>query len=333
MNRGIRKVLLLIFFVGIHTCVLSQKLYTRSPEGLKKLIDRKDQVIKEAEQILSSYKTLTVTDKKYFDVTDDKHDYVSMALYWWPNPLSPNGVPYIRKDGKKNPNRKKFYRDINNLAELANRVEKLGNAYYLSKDARYLKEAEKYLKVWFVDEETKMNPNFNHAQFIKGVNKGRIEGIIDAKIFIRIIEGVDFLNSDKKMDANLLSNLQTWFSDFLNWMEHSSMGEKGFSLKNNIATSFHLQRMVYYIFLDKEAKAMDIYHSDIEKLFENQIDRRGRQVLELMRTDPIGYSKANLIYLKQSVNLAENIGGRNENKKRRINKKIKRAERYIINNK
>jgi hypothetical protein len=28
---------------------------------------------------------------------------MSLAPYWWPDPKSPNGLPYIRRDGERNP--------------------------------------------------------------------------------------------------------------------------------------------------------------------------------------------------------------------------------------
>jgi hypothetical protein len=33
----------------------------------------------------------------------DAHNYVSLARYFWPDPSSPNGLPYIRVDGQVNP--------------------------------------------------------------------------------------------------------------------------------------------------------------------------------------------------------------------------------------
>jgi len=33
----------------------------------------------------------------------DKHDYMSIAPYFWPDPKKPDGLPYIRHDGKVNP--------------------------------------------------------------------------------------------------------------------------------------------------------------------------------------------------------------------------------------
>ncbi|WP_170876327.1 alginate lyase family protein, partial [Salmonella enterica] len=48
----------------------------------------------------------SVTDKTLMPVSGNKHDYYSFGPYWWPNPGSKDGMPYIRKDGQINPDAK-----------------------------------------------------------------------------------------------------------------------------------------------------------------------------------------------------------------------------------
>src|SRR2546423_4603353 len=44
----------------------------------------------------------SVMDKKS-TVSKDKHDYYSLATYYWPNPNTANHCPYIHKDGRWGP--------------------------------------------------------------------------------------------------------------------------------------------------------------------------------------------------------------------------------------
>lgn len=50
-----------------------------------------------------------VLDKEMLSVVNayksgvDAHNYVSLARYFWPDPSTPNGLPYMRVDGKVNP--------------------------------------------------------------------------------------------------------------------------------------------------------------------------------------------------------------------------------------
>ena len=39
---------------------------------------------------------VSVMDKEVTPPSGDKHDYMSQAPYWWPDPAKPDGRPYIR---------------------------------------------------------------------------------------------------------------------------------------------------------------------------------------------------------------------------------------------
>ena len=65
-------------------------------------IDHSD-LIKKVDRILTEHKLYTVMHKTQIPPSGDKHDYMSQGPYWWPDPSKPDGKPYIRKDGVKNP--------------------------------------------------------------------------------------------------------------------------------------------------------------------------------------------------------------------------------------
>src|SRR5688572_20501823 len=61
-----------------------------------------EQLIKDAESALK-FGPVGVMEKKHIPPSGDKHDYMSLAPYHWPDPNKPDGLPYIRKDGQTNP--------------------------------------------------------------------------------------------------------------------------------------------------------------------------------------------------------------------------------------
>ncbi len=65
---------------------------------------------------------LSVAQKERTPPSGDKHDYLSLAPYWWPNPQGKDGLPYIRRDGETNPDSKRGT-DANALGALGNSVE------------------------------------------------------------------------------------------------------------------------------------------------------------------------------------------------------------------
>ncbi len=47
---------------------------------------------------------LTVTSRTVMVApSGDKHDYLSLSPYWWPDTTKPVGLPYVRRDGVTNP--------------------------------------------------------------------------------------------------------------------------------------------------------------------------------------------------------------------------------------
>src|ERR1700730_14973029 len=45
----------------------------------------------------------SVTEKSVPPPSGDVHDYVSLSIYWWPDPAAASGLPYIQRDGVRHP--------------------------------------------------------------------------------------------------------------------------------------------------------------------------------------------------------------------------------------
>ena len=65
----------------------------------------------------------SVMDKEKTPASGDKHDYMSQARYYWPDPTKPDGLPYISRDGESNPELNKL--DRNRLGSTASRITTL----------------------------------------------------------------------------------------------------------------------------------------------------------------------------------------------------------------
>ena len=94
------------------------------------------------------------------------HDFFSEGDYWWPDPSNPSG-PYIQRDGMTNPDN--FVEHRQAMFRMCIQVPALASAYKITHDARYAKHAIAHLRAWFIDDATRMNPNLQYAQAIKGV--------------------------------------------------------------------------------------------------------------------------------------------------------------------
>jgi hypothetical protein len=117
-------------------------------------------VLKAADRYLAQ-QPVTVTASSSPRSAGGQHDFFSEADYWWPDPQNPGG-PYIQRDGMSNPDN--FVEHRRAMIRLSLIVPALGAAYKLARQRKYADHAARYLRAWFVDRDTRMNPNLEYAQ-------------------------------------------------------------------------------------------------------------------------------------------------------------------------
>jgi len=120
-----------------------------------------NKLIRDADRSLTTG-TLSVVQKELTPPSGDKHDYMSIAPYWWPNPNTPKGLPYVRRDGEINSDRDQTS-DRKRLDNMVQAVKTLSLGYFFTGQEEYAAKATKLLRVWFLEEATKMNPHLRYA--------------------------------------------------------------------------------------------------------------------------------------------------------------------------
>ena len=168
----------------------------------------------------------TVTSKTAPPPSGDVHDYISLSIYWWPDPASPSGQPYFQRDGVRNPEADDASRyDANSLGHMVSDVETLSLAYYLTGEGRYGGYAANLVATWFLTPKTRMSPNFQFAQIIPGRGGVRGTGIIESRRFTSIVDSVGLLDGCGCWSAADQQALREWFADFAVWLRTSPHGQ------------------------------------------------------------------------------------------------------------
>ncbi|HRH46163.1 MAG TPA: alginate lyase family protein [Pyrinomonadaceae bacterium] len=261
---------------------------------------------KEAKRALKT-EMLSIVTKEANPPSGDKHDYMSQAPYFWRNPDTPNGFPYIRKDGERNPEIKRFP-DHDLMDKMVEIVETLSLAYFFTNKEEYANKATEILRMWFLDPKTKMNPNLEFAQAIPGLNTGRGIGLIETRGLPKVIDSIGLLENSKSWTKVDQKGLENWFDQFLIWMTTSKNGLDEAAAKNNHGTYYDVQIVSFALFVGKKDFAKNILEKAKKNRIANQIEPDGRQPLELERTKSWSYSTMNLEGFVLLAELGENVG-------------------------
>lgn len=215
-------------------------------------------------------------------------DFYSNGDYWWPNPNTTNGLPYVQRDGQTNPENFNKHREC--IWQLKNAVAALGAAYKITGDDRYVKKSAELLRVFFLDAQTRMNPNLQYAQAIPGVSSGRGIGIIDTLHLIEVPRAIEAMEKSPALPPETLAGLKTWFGDYAGWMTTSKNGHDEANAGNNHAVAFWLQVAVFAQFTGDEKNLTECRRRFKEVFVAKQMANDGSFPAELRRTKPYGYS-------------------------------------------
>lgn len=247
----------------------------------------------------------SVMNKTKVPPSGDKHDYMSFSRYWWPDPAKSKGLPYIRRDGETNPESQGAASDRPRIDRMATGVETLALAYYFTGDARYAQKAAEFIRTWFLDPRTRMNPNLNFAQGVPGLVDGKKSGILDGRLFCRALDGVALLDGSGVLRASETEGLRAWFSRYLEWLKSNEMAQDESESENNHGTFFDVQIMYVALFSGEYDYAKQIAEAAVNKRILAQIEPDGSQPEELARTRTLFYSLFNLEAMFQLARLAE----------------------------
>jgi hypothetical protein len=234
--------------------------------------------------------------------------YVSLATYWWPDPETENGLPYIRKDGQVNPETMTSGSNLFQLIRMVRRIETLSTSYHFTGNEIYAKRAIGQLRVWFIDSSTAMLPHLEHAQLVRGINSGRSYGVIDGWWLVRVADSISLLNRSSYWSAETDRALKAWFTHYVNWLINSPFGQEEKARSNNHGTWYDVQIVTFARYLGWDQFVNGYLDSVTRERVSEQILFSGKQRFETSRTRPEHYSIYNLYGLLRLARIARENG-------------------------
>ena len=244
------------------------------------------QLVTRADEFLAG-RPYSIIDREPSDWAGDAHDYYSVGNYSWPNPETADGLPYIRVDGRRNPDSFSDRYDKRRFRQTVAAVNTLVQAHVRTGEARYADAAVERLERWFLDPATAMRPNFAHAAALPGHHDGAAIGQIEATLLTDLVDHVDLLVRAGRFTERL-PLLQDWFAELTNWMRSSELGRQEELMANNHGVWWDAQVLRYLQFVDDRTALTEILDRFDIRL--RQIAPGGALPRELARPDSLLYT-------------------------------------------
>jgi hypothetical protein len=249
------------------------------------------QLLKDADGRLDQ-KPPSVMEKKQVPPSGDKHDYMSQAPYFWRDTNSPD-QKYIRRDGERNPE-SNADSDAGRLGKVCSTVHVLGLAWYFSGDEKYAAKAAEFVRVFFLDPATRMNPNLNYGQGIPGEVEGRPTGLIGARGLADLVDGLGLLAGSSSWQVDDQRKMTAWATDYFHWLTTSKIGLGEDAASNNHGTFYDVQAVSLALFIGDTNYARVKLRAAREQRIAREIEPNGKMPRELARTLSFNYSLFNL---------------------------------------
>jgi len=263
-------------------------------------------IVKEADKRVGK-PVITITENENLQASKDRHDYFSIGRYFWPDPSKPDGLPWINRDGETNPDAVKES-DEKKLSEMIHTVEYLSLAYHLTGEEKYGAETVRFLRGFFLDAETKMNPHLNYGQSVPGKATGRGSGLIDTRGFMSLPDVLKLLEKCPAWTAKDRGEMKAWWVQYGEWMQTRKIGLDEKKTTNNHGAAYDVQLAAVLVMSEKEGEAKKVLGESLPARLDAHITSEGKQPRELARTKSWSYSCFNLKNICKGGVMAQSLG-------------------------
>ena len=212
----------------------------------------------------------------------DRHDYWSLAPYWWPDPDQPRGLPYVRRDGERNPKADADAYDHGRLNRMAHDVLTLSLAWFLTENEMYAGKATALVWAWCCDSFTRMNPRLDFAHFRPGISPGTSTGVLDAVPLVWVCEAARILQPSRSWSDVVTHKTQAWFKEYCQWLLDSELGRGAAARADRVGVWRDAQLVVFALYSGDMKLARTVAETAHQRI-ESQIERNGSLPQELRR--------------------------------------------------
>jgi hypothetical protein len=273
----------------------------------------RDRLVREAETALTRG-PYSVLEKTTLPPSGDPHDYWHPAPYWWPNPATADGLPYVRRDGRRVPGTEMYEPesekyDRTRLQRMFDDTTTLALAWSITGEKKYAAHAACLVRRWFIDPDKRMNPHLRYSQvrFGHNLNEGFSSGIIEMKDLYYYLDAVRLLERADVLTPADRSAFVAWLRDYLDWLLSSPQGTTECRARNNHGTLYDVQVASIAAYVGDVSQLITTFRRSRERILQ-QFTGDGYQPHEMTRTMTAHYCCFNLQSWVNLATLAWNCG-------------------------
>lgn len=251
---------------------------------------------------------VSVTDNtKHYAPSRDPREHVTLSPYWFKDPDTEDGLPYIRSDGVGNPERMEYSaRVLGPIMYLGS--ENLAFLYYVTQDEKYAAKAADYIRAWFLDPEKGLNPNLVFAQYVPGMQRIRGTGVIESRDITSAISAAKMISESESWTDKDDAEFKDWARAYLYWMEYSTHGQEEARSANNHAMWYEVNREALALYIEDYEHLAKMVREDLYPRLAEQIAADSTMPHEIARTLGLNYTTFTLSAVAQTSIMASKIG-------------------------
>ncbi|MEJ6392669.1 alginate lyase family protein [Gymnodinialimonas sp. 2305UL16-5] len=256
----------------------------------------------------------SVTQKTTLAPSGNPHDYFHPAPYWWPNPDTYDGYPFVYRDGERVPGTRLYEAesdryDRTRLEKLFHDTTVLALAWLADGRSDHATHAAHLIRTWFLDPATRMNPHLLYAQIRSQTpqDTGAASGLIEMKDLYYFLDAVRIIETSGQLSETEQSEFRAWLTEYLDWMQSSDQGQAEQRTRNNHGACYDLVQGSIAAFLGNAELLERTFFDSCQRILE-QFKATGRQPHEMKRTQTAHYTCFNLQCWVNLATLAEACG-------------------------
>jgi len=244
--------------------------------------------------------------------------------------------PYVVQDGKVNPDVRTLHGPLA-IISASEAISYNAISYGLQpQTSAYSQNAVRFISSFFLDPSTRMNPNMNFGQVVRGPGEtgqqGTFTGILDTRGIVQIANGIAILKAAGSPDwtSEREQALRSWMLKYLDWLITSDLGKSVAGKANNHATFYFVQVAAIHFLLGNKEEAVAALKQYFNGQFLNQIAKSGEQPFEAVRTRPYHYRCFNMEAMITGAKLGDELEIDFWSAKSRYGTTIEDAVKYVM---